>query len=198
MINRDPRCVFVAGSAAEAAVVANWLEHEGVTAQVMDTMTLGGLDGLNAWTGISARGIEVWVLREELVERGRQLLAEHKDIQSAAVAEEAARGNVSARCEECGRVSVFPGDRRGKTEDCPHCGSYLDVPEQGEDEHPPADAEGTETDGSISLTSTPHVLSWGDMIQKTVIYAAAFSLFLVLFVPLIAVIIETVSGWWKR
>jgi hypothetical protein len=47
MINRDPKCVFVAANAAEASVVANWLEHEGVPAQVMDTMTLGGLDGLN-------------------------------------------------------------------------------------------------------------------------------------------------------
>ena len=63
MINRDSKCVFVAANAAEAAVVANWLEHEGVPAQVMDRMTLGGLDGLNAWTGVSARGIEVWALR---------------------------------------------------------------------------------------------------------------------------------------
>jgi hypothetical protein len=64
MINRDSKCVFVAATAAEAAVVANWLEHEGVPARVMDTMTLSALDGLNAMTGVSARGIEVWALRE--------------------------------------------------------------------------------------------------------------------------------------
>ncbi len=61
MINRDPKCVFVAANAAEAAVVANWLEHQGVPAQVMDTMTL---DGLTAWAGVSARGIEVWALHK--------------------------------------------------------------------------------------------------------------------------------------
>jgi hypothetical protein len=69
MINRDPKCVFVAANAAEAAVVANWLEHQGVPAQVMDTMTL---DGLTAWAGVSARGIEVWALRQDLVDRTRQ------------------------------------------------------------------------------------------------------------------------------
>jgi hypothetical protein len=46
MINRDPKCVFVAANSAEAAVGANRLEHEGVPAQVMDRMSLGGLDGL--------------------------------------------------------------------------------------------------------------------------------------------------------
>ena len=45
MINGDSKCVFVAANAAEAAVVVNWLEHEGVPAQVMNRMTLGGLDG---------------------------------------------------------------------------------------------------------------------------------------------------------
>jgi len=96
MIHRDPKCVFVAADAAEAAVVVNWLEQQGVPAQVMDTMTLGGLDGLTGWTGISARGMEVWVLREDLVDRARQLLAEHKDIQSTLFAQKAAGGRVSS------------------------------------------------------------------------------------------------------
>ncbi len=32
-------------------------------------------------------------------------------------------------CEECGEILSFPGYRRGKVEDCPHCCEYVDVPE---------------------------------------------------------------------
>ncbi len=184
MINRDSKCVFVAANAAEAAVVANWLEHEGVPAQVMDRMTLGGLDGLNAWTGVSARGIEVWALREDLVGRARELLAEYKDTESAMLVEKSARGPVSAQCEDCGRASVFAGDRRGKTEVCPHCGGYVDVPEEGGDASPAADAQAPGR-------------SRGQVVEKAIIYAAAFGLMSILVVPLIAVIIDIVSRWWK-
>ena len=55
MISRDPKCVFVANDIARATVVANWLETRGSPTTIMDMMTLGGLDGLNAWTGVSAR-----------------------------------------------------------------------------------------------------------------------------------------------
>jgi hypothetical protein len=188
MIHRDSKCVFVAATAAEAAVVANWLEHEGVPAQVMDTMTLGGLDGLTAWTGVSARGIEVWALREDLVDRARQLLAEHKDIQSILLAEKAATGPVAARCEECDRVSVFPGDCRGTTEVCPYCGSYIDVPEEAGDVSPDANVEGIEASGR----------SWWQVVEKAIIYAAAFGLMSIFVIPLIAVVIDIVSRWWKR
>ena len=156
-------------------------EQQGVPAQVMDSMTLGGLDGLNAWTGISARGMEVWVLREDLVDHARQLLATYKKTQSTAVAEIAARGPVAALCEECSVTSVFPADCRGKTEVCPKCGSYLDVPEEGndaEDIHVPR-------------------RSLGQIAENTVIYAAAFGLFSILAIPLIAILVDVISRWWK-
>jgi hypothetical protein len=198
MINRDPKCIFVAADVAEATVVANWLEHEGVPAQVMDTMTLGGLDGLTAWTGVSARGIEVWALREDLVDRARELLAEHKDIQSTILAQKIAKGRVSVQCEECGCASVFPADCRGTTDVCPRCGCYLDVPEEGGDEPPCAATEGTNNLGPASARSIRQSPSWWQVIQKAIIYAAAFCLISMLCLPVIAVLMEIVSRWWTR
>jgi len=32
-------------------------------------------------------------------------------------------------CPECGQDVMFPADRRGRVETCPHCGGYVDVPE---------------------------------------------------------------------
>ena len=130
MISRDPSCVFVAADAAQAAVVANWLEHQGVPAQVMDTMTLGGLEGLTAWTGISARGIEVWVVRQADAEVACTMIAEHDQALSALLAGKASAGRSRfPHCEECGCTSEFPGQQRGTVQNCPHCGRYLDVPD---------------------------------------------------------------------
>lgn len=130
MISRAPRCVFVANDAAQAAVVVNWLEHEDVPAQVMDTLTHGGLEGLTAWTGVSSRGIEVWVIQQVDSDRARALIAQHQQSLSSLLMKKAATGPVSARCEECGRISEFPGQQRGTVQDCPHCGRYLDVPDE--------------------------------------------------------------------
>jgi hypothetical protein len=127
MISRDPKCVFVASDAAQAAVVANWLEHQSIPARVMDTMTLGGLDGLTAWTGVSARGIEVWVLRPDDAERARALVEEHNALQSDLEAQDPASRPVLAFCEECGNTTEFPGQQRDTIQPCPQCGADIDV-----------------------------------------------------------------------
>ena len=127
MISRDRRCVFVANDMGEAAVVANWLEHEGIAAKVMDEMTLGGLEGLTGFTGVSSRGVEVWSLNEDDLDRARMLIAEKEDLRSAISSRKEAKGPVQAICEECGGASEFPGRNRDTTQDCPHCGQYMDV-----------------------------------------------------------------------
>jgi hypothetical protein len=125
MISRDPNCVFVANDAAQAAAVVNWLELQNVPARVMDTMTHGGLEGLGAWTGISSRGIEVWVIQPGDADRARALISQHQQALSARVAKKASAGPVSALCEECGHTSEFPGEYRGTVQNCPGCGEYM-------------------------------------------------------------------------
>src|SRR4051794_14567613 len=91
MINRDPRCVFVADSLGLAEVVALWLCDQDVPAEVMDAATLGGFDGLT-WlsrTAVSARGMEVWVTDPNQIPQAQVLLAEHGAALAARVAERA-------------------------------------------------------------------------------------------------------------
>ncbi len=141
MIYRDPRCVHVADSPAVAELVASWLQGQGIEARVMDQSTLGGLEGLTIWssTGVSARGIEVWVLDPEQAPRALELLAE-REAERVARRESADVGPVAAVCEECGLTTTFPGAQRGTTQQCPHCAAYLDVP--GGEEEWEADQEG--------------------------------------------------------
>lgn len=144
MINRDPKCVYVADSPAVAEVVVGWLAGQNIPAQTMDGATLGGFDGLT-WlsnTAVSARGIEVWVLDPNQADAARQLLEQHAEelaVRDAALANSSA--SVEAACEECGEVNVFPGSDRGKVQTCRHCGEYLDVPGPDDDL---AGAEGEE------------------------------------------------------
>jgi hypothetical protein len=135
LINRDPRCVYVANSVGEADIIANWLAGNGVPTQVMDRSTLGGLDGLTPWSplGIAAKGIEVWILDPRDAARTLLLLEQHQADRDAQAEANRNAGPVSAECEGCGEITVFPAKQRGTVQDCPYCGSYIDVGDDGPD-----------------------------------------------------------------
>ncbi|MHB8956357.1 MAG: putative signal transducing protein [Pirellulaceae bacterium] len=138
MISRDPKCVFVANDVARATVVANWLETRGIPARVMDLMTLGGLDGLNAWTGVSARGIEVWVLQPDDVGQALALIEEQEEAQRDRKNQDPASQPVLVFCETCGNTAEFPGEQRDTTQQCPQCRASVIVSErETEDEKSP-------------------------------------------------------------
>jgi hypothetical protein len=147
MINRDPRCVYVADSLGLADVIALWLTDQGIPAQVMDAATLGGHEGLT-WlsrTGVSGRGIEVWVIDPGEVSRAQLLLEEHQADLAADAADRAnSSETVEVICEDCGESNTFPGSERGKVQNCRQCGVYMDVPS---DLDGWMDAEGEEEPG---------------------------------------------------
>ena len=131
MIYRDPKCVHVADSLSEAESVAHFLNSHGLPAQVMNPATLGGLLGLTVLsrTGVSSTGLEVWVNDPVHAEPALQKLQEFAAEQTKKGADNETKGPVEAECEECGKTITFPGAQRDSTQDCPHCGAYLDVPE---------------------------------------------------------------------
>jgi hypothetical protein len=135
MLNRDPRCVFVADTMGLAEIVASWLRSQEIPAEVMDLNTLGGLEGLTPFVPrglVSARGIEVWVTDLSQAEQASQLLKDHAEQFASRRAEAKDLESIEVECEECGATSTFPGQERGTVQDCQHCGAYLDVP--GEEE----------------------------------------------------------------
>ncbi|HEX4589596.1 MAG TPA: DUF2007 domain-containing protein, partial [Gemmataceae bacterium] len=75
MIYRDPKCVHADNNLAKARLIAGWLESQGIPADVMDEMTLGGFEGLVSIlpSKLSIRGVEVWVIDPADAERARQL-----------------------------------------------------------------------------------------------------------------------------
>ena len=111
MIYRDPKCVYVANNLGVAETTVVFLGQNGIPAQVMNPMTLGGLVGLT-WlspTGVSSYGIEVWVDNPAQADRAKELLQAQADFQSSNVEQASRSGNVTALCDECGKPSTFPG-----------------------------------------------------------------------------------------
>lgn len=136
MINRDPKCVFVANTLGEAEAATTWLDGEGIEAQVVDVNAVGGLDGLTALspTGVGQRGIEVWVKDAADIERASALLARHDaELQAKAKVRAADPTPVEVVCEECGKSTRFPGEQRGSVQSCSVCGAFMDVPGDDED-----------------------------------------------------------------
>src|SRR5207248_1288968 len=78
-------------------------------------------------------GIEVRVVNPEHAEPAKLAIAEmHEEV--TAVRERQRKraertGAVTAICEECGKSSEWPASLMGTTETCPHCASYMDVPD---------------------------------------------------------------------
>jgi len=130
MDSRDPKCVHIDDNLAKANIIASWLTGEGIPAQVMNEMTLGGFEGLvSVIPKLGFRGAEVWVDNIADVDRARGLLvARNAELQAKHAADENVLVLVEALCEECKGRSTFPGAQRGTVQSCPNCGAFIDVP----------------------------------------------------------------------
>jgi membrane protease YdiL (CAAX protease family) len=108
------------------------LEQDGIRAFLAD-------DNLVGWDWFFSNavgGVKVQVAASD-VDRAKGILEKHgsakTEPQDNLPAEE-----VRFACQECGKSVTFPGERRGHVETCPHCGEYVDVPEDSETS-PPAE-----------------------------------------------------------
>jgi ribosomal protein S27E len=118
---RDPSCVFVAENFGHADVVAGWLGAQGVSAEVMNRQTMGGLVSPLLTSSV---GIEVWVLDPTQAREAIRLLGEHA---VERFTNKPTGQPLKVVCEDCGKASIFPGNQSGTVQNCPHCNAFLDV-----------------------------------------------------------------------
>ena len=134
--DRHPQCVLVAEQLATATALADWLTDKGFPAQVVTPEPLGGSGDSLGISEAAAPVLEVRVLKPEHVEPARAAIEEQKEALQAIRARQQKRaertGTVTAVCEECGKSSEWPASEMGTTQDCPHCGEYMDVPDPDE------------------------------------------------------------------
>jgi hypothetical protein len=134
MEDHDPRRVLVLPDRRAAELIAAWLTEKGHPAEVVLPPMGTTASALTGETEASvAPEFEVWVTNPDHAEPVRALLAEQREGLEALREREAKRaartGSVPAVCEECGKSSEWPASQMGRTEVCPHCGKYMDVPD---------------------------------------------------------------------
>jgi hypothetical protein len=137
MADRDPRCVLFAPSRQTAAALAALLTEKGHPAEVVTPPMETATDALTGATeAVPPAEFEVWVADAAHAEPARALIEEQREAIAALREREARRaartGTVTAVCDECGKSSDWPASDMGKTQDCPHCGAYMDIPDPDE------------------------------------------------------------------
>jgi hypothetical protein len=137
MPERDPRCVLVVAEPKAAELIAAWLTHKGVPAEPVSQPPSAVEDPLtHAQTPVPGE-FQVWVAKAEQADEAREMLEDQRQGIEALRERESKRagrtGTVSAECEECGQSSEWPAAEMGTTQDCPHCGKFMDVPDPDDD-----------------------------------------------------------------
>ncbi|WP_425399814.1 hypothetical protein [Aeoliella sp.] len=105
---------------ADAQVCQAVLKQEGIESFLENEGSIGA-----SWLLSNAVGGLKLFVPEEHLEAAVKLLV---DVQTTGQAKEEL-GDITFECEDCGAQITFPGDRRGKTETCPKCHEYVDVPD---------------------------------------------------------------------
>lgn len=138
MAEENPLTVFVAESQQVAEAVVGLLAANGIPAEVhvppIDTTS----EPLTGASEVVFRNteFEVRVTAETKLTEAKELIASAVGAGAVRAVREkrAARtGSVTATCEDCDKSSEWPAEVMGTTETCPHCGSYMDIPDPDED-----------------------------------------------------------------
>lgn len=131
--DRDPRCVLVVKDRVAAEAVAAWLADKGFPAELAVVGEIAAPVGGLGLEEVPPPELEVRVVNPDHAEPARQAITEQREAlaEARAVAERRAQrtGTVTATCEECGKPSEWPAAEMGTTQDCPHCGAYMDIPD---------------------------------------------------------------------
>ena len=127
---KDPVHIYDAASNDDALLAQMFLDQYGIEAFDVGHSSIVGNWLLGVLPGIHKR--QVWVDRAD-AEKARSLIQkyeEQKRSRNSGFADENDRTDpIQVVCEDCGKESFFPSSQRGSTQDCPHCGAYVDVGE---------------------------------------------------------------------
>ncbi|MFO0796728.1 MAG: hypothetical protein U0804_04570 [Gemmataceae bacterium] len=130
---RDPRVVHVAPDLRVAGAVAAWFGEKGYLCEVVvPEHPAEAPDGIGL-TAHAAPGVEVRVIDVDQAQKAKDLLADAFAARELRDRRAARTGTVSVTCEECGKPSDWPAADMGSTQECPHCGRYMDVPDPDDD-----------------------------------------------------------------
>jgi hypothetical protein len=135
MAFQDPVAVYNAGNNMQALFLRDALIAADVEAFVIEDVSQVG-----TWVGGLIPEIhkpQVWVERAD-IDRAKPVIDDFErrsnELRDASAEREALGSVIEVVCEECGESASFPVAQRASVQECPHCGAYLDVEDEGDSE----------------------------------------------------------------
>ncbi len=115
--------VYTAATNVEAHMIVEMLQTNGVPAHAVDDQS-----GVFLGFGTISQFYKpnVWV-DEASIQKAADLIRDFEEMRRSRNTQVEGTDDLSVNCENCGKTSSFPGSLDGKTQECPHCGSYVDV-----------------------------------------------------------------------
>jgi len=131
----NPIAAYNAANNAEAQLLCNYLEQNGVEAHATFDESVVGL-----WTfGIlpEIHKPQVWIDKSN-VEAAASMLAQYERERSRRRpahkgSQDPSTSSIDVICEECGKTSTFAASMNGTVQDCKLCGAYVDVGDEPAD-----------------------------------------------------------------
>lgn len=128
MAIKDPISAYNAENNAEAHLLSNFLEENGIEAHATLDESLAGYWAFGVLPEIHKP--QVWVDRSNAAAAASLLAQYESDLarrRSSRAAKEASGSPIDAVCEDCGKTTTFPASKNGTVQDCSHCGAFMDV-----------------------------------------------------------------------
>lgn len=121
---QNPVAVYTAASNIQAHMIVKLLAANDVSAHAVEDQS-----GVSLWamgTITQFHQPRIWV-EESNVETATALIREFEQKNAARSQPQTVGTSIEVLCEGCEKTSTFPSSQNGTTQDCPHCGNYVDV-----------------------------------------------------------------------
>jgi hypothetical protein len=123
---KEPFAVYTAATNLEAHMIVDMLKANGIAAFADEDQS-----GVSLWafgTISQFHKPRVWIEKSACTEAARLILDFEERKRQRQNPDDRADA-IKVECEECGKTSTFPGSLNGTTQECSHCGAFVDVGE---------------------------------------------------------------------
>lgn len=136
MTGDQSHALFISDDVRSVELIAEFLQKKGIPCEIVHHMPESDGVGLTPFaTSGSTNHLEIQIHDAEKMEEAKALLASHaQELLETSKLVDITPAEVVVTCDECGQQGFFPGELAGTVQDCPHCGTYLDIP-GGPDEY---------------------------------------------------------------
>ena len=121
---KEPFKVYTAASNVEAHQIVDMLGANGVPALADEDQS-----GVSLWSfgRISQFHLpNVWI-EKSAAPQAAELIRRFEEDKRHLATSGAPDAQILIACEECGQTSIFPERLKGSTQDCSHCGAFMDI-----------------------------------------------------------------------